>query len=158
VKPEGTGDLQSQIELKKLDFEQSLRLEEIKEERIKRDREWEMEKQKLQDEREDREAERERERKRDELLPNALPRIGAALAQGIIDQDQRSQEQPVQRKGRRPQPRIEAGYGQSGEVPCPHCETPVGVGATARTAECVQCGERFTITRVEENPPAAEQE
>ena len=159
IKPEGTGDIMAQIELKKLDFDQTLRLREFDEENKKRDRDWEIEKVRLQDERDGRKREDQRDKDRMDTLAGGLARIGDAGAKAVMDRHatgggggQVSQKRSTYT--------AEALIGEEGETSCPNseCDGVIYIAPTARNAECAKCHAVLSIKRIKEQPaPVAEE-
>lgn len=135
------------LEIAKLNAESAQKDREFQLQLKESDRKWDMEIMKMNDSRAIEQAKLAQQAKRDDALFQAPQAIGAALAQGLVD-----------RKGgggiRREQPgspqtfKFQAAEGESGEVECPMCHTPVGIGPHSDLAECVNCNTKFTIERV----------
>lgn len=124
------------------------------------DRKWDMEIMKMNDSRAIEQAKLAQQGKRDDALFQAPQAIGAALAQGLVDrQGGRGirQEQPGSPPGSPQTFKFQATEGESGEVDCPVCHTPVGVGPHSDLAECVNCNSKFTIERVPAVPAEKEE-
>lgn len=97
------------------------------------------------------------EEKKTDLLMSAPSVLGAALIKGAMDRD--GGGTPVEKKTWG----ITMTEGESGEVECPNCHIPVGVGPTTTTATCVGCKTPYPVTRLpaktkEPVPPGEEEE
>lgn len=145
--PKEAGDLSTQIELKKLDFEQTRELKRLGREDRAEQRKWELALRRLDDERDGRIAETARQGKRDEMFANAPKVLGGFIAQGILDGGGQEGVSEAPRSGKRHT--VEAGPGESGVVKCDACKQPVAIGPTARTAVCANCGAKYSIKRTE---------
>jgi len=133
------------LELAKLDYERAREEREFKWKLRQDEKQWQIELQKLQDEREYRRAQLEQQAKKDEMLASFPQYIGSAIARGLLET--KGGEAPVTGQSSQGQ-HIEAGQGEGGEVECPSCGQPVGIGPTARTAVCANCGFKAPIRRV----------
>lgn len=152
--PTTGGDLTTQIELKKMEFEQTRELRRLAREDKQADREFQ--RQLNRDAREAKRDEQEAERqvKRDEMFASFPQRIGGAIAKGMVESGEGGgvSERPGGKSYH-----IEVGSGESGEVECPSCGKSIGIGPTARSAVCAGCGTRFTVKRTEAEAPAEEE-
>lgn len=149
--PQAGGDFQAQVELKKLDFEQNLQLRKFTREEKRADRDFQRQLRVDEDEREFKRKEAERSEKRDQMFASAPEVIGRAVGSALV-QGQGAGAEPA--KGRSRGRHVEAGFGDAGETECPSCGQPIGIGPTARTAVCGNCGTRIPIRRVGERPGA----
>jgi len=174
--PQMAGDLSSQIELKKMEFNQAMELKKMARDERRADREFqrqlnrdaderERELNRDADEREDKKAERAQQGRRDDMIAKTPQYIGGAIAQGLLANQgggrgvaEEAPPGPTAPKGKQGKQgrHVEAGWGESGEVECPGCSEPVAIGSTARVAVCSNCGEQFPIRRVGEKPVAAQ--
>lgn len=142
--PTGASDFSFQIELKKLEHEMKRDDREFQRMMKKDERDWQLELRKLDQQIKDSEAKITAERDRWSMFAQAPERVGGIIAKGLI---QNAAEAPstVTKQGKAYH--IECEEGEVGEVDCPQCKTPVGIGPTARTAICAKCGSRFSIKR-----------
>jgi len=139
----GVGDSALQLEITKLQMDNA-RAEREFQARMEQDRrQWELDKEKMQDDRHFRQQDAARQTKRDEMFASFPQRIGGAIAKGM------SESEGVSETPRGKSRYIEAGAGESGEATCDSCESPIAVGPTARMAICSNCGARFSIRRIE---------
>lgn len=138
-------DLQTTLELKKLDFEQTREMRRLAREDKAEERRWQLEVRRLDDERDGRKADQARQEKRDDMFAKTPAVFGAAIAKGIIDSGSGGSEAPDKSKAKAYH--VEAAQGDSGEVDCPGCNQPIGIGPTARTAVCANCGTRLIVKR-----------
>ena len=159
-RPTTGGDLTTQIELKKLDFEQTRELKKLSREERMSDRKWQLELRRLDDEREAKKQELAQQAKRDDMVAKAPQYIGGAIAQGLLanqGKGRRVTEEAATETKIPTGKHVEVGWGESGEVECPGCNQPVAIGPTARMAVCANCGERVPIRRTGEKPARAEE-
>lgn len=142
--PTGVSDFSFQIELKKLEHVMKKDDREFQRMMKKDERDWQLELRKLDQQIKDSEAKLAVERDRWSMIAQAPERVGAVIVKGLM---QNAAEAPstVTKQGKAYH--IECGEGEVGEVDCPQCKTPVGIGPTARTAVCAKCGSRFNIKR-----------
>jgi len=158
--PQLAGDINSQIALKKMEFDQTAELRRMAREDKRADREFQRQLNRDAEGREASKAEQARQDRRDEMFNKAPQVIGGALAQGILANQRGggrvTQEPPVETKPSKGK-HVEAGWGETGEVECPGCNQPIAIGPTARTAVCANCGERVPIRRTGERPTAEEE-
>jgi len=174
--PQMAGDLNSQVELKKMEFNQAMELKKMAREERRADREFqrqlnrdadERERQSNRDteEREDKKDERSRQARRDDMIAKAPQVIGGAIAQGLLANEgkgggvaqEATSEAPSEAKAPKGK-HIEAGWGEIGEVECPGCSEPLAIGPTAKVAVCANCSQKVPIRRVGERPSAREEE
>lgn len=177
--PEAAGDLHTQIELKKMEFNQAIELKKMAREEKRADREFQRQLNrdaddrdhqlnKYADDREEKKDERARQTRRDDMIAKTPQYIGGAIAQGLLASEEKGQmvteeaslETPAEteaakgKKGRH----IDAGWGETGEVECPGCSQPLAIGPTATVALCANCGQRVPIKRVGKKPSAVARE
>lgn len=159
--PQIAGDLSTQIELKKMEFNQAAELRKMARDEKRADRDFQRQLNVDAEERESRKTERARQDRRDDMVAKAPQMIGGAIAQGLLANQGKgrgvAEEAPPEPKTPRGR-HVEAGWGESGEVECPGCNQPVAIGPTARAAVCANCGERVPIRRTGERPSAGEEE
>lgn len=143
-------DMQSQIKLKELEFNQSVALRKMEEESKARDRQWGLELEKFKDEREARKIEAARQQEKDKMFANIPAMFGGAVARGLMD----AEDEPSNPVTRQPQV-VEAGIGESGEIDC-SCGSKMGIGPTSSRAICASCGAQYLIKRLPSAQPADE--
>jgi len=139
-----------QLELAKLDYERAREEREFKWKLRQDEKRWQFELQKLQDEREYRRAQLEQQARKDEMIANFPAHIGGAIARGLVESKGEEAVAPPPKSSQGQH--IEAGWGEGGEVECPSCGQPIGIGPTARQAACVNCGFTAAIKRTGEKP------
>ncbi len=132
------------LELKRMDIDLQTRLEEMKDERNRRDKEWELDKMKWQEERELRLSEAQQkydiEKDRTETFKSTFERGVKIIGRAITEEG----EAPA---GIASASHVEAGEGEMGEFDCPKCHTPVTVAPDATRAVCAKCGFSVPIKR-----------
>jgi hypothetical protein len=150
----GTGDLNVQIRLKELEFNNSMALRKFDEESKDRDFQRKLDLQRLEDERSARKDDSARKEKQYEMIAKAPEAFGRAFAQGILESGGEGETISSTPQKRGKVPGFEVGEGESGVADCPTCGTKgaVGIGPTARSAICGNCGQKFPIKRVKLPP------
>lgn len=156
----GSSDLQTTLALKKLEFDQATELRKMAREEKRADRDFQRQLNVDAEDREARKSEQARQERRDDMVAKAPQMIGGAIAQGLLANQgkggtvaqESTEEAPPSETGAQKGHHVEAGWGESGEVECPGCNHPVGIGPTARAAVCANCGERVSIRRTGERP------
>ena len=150
-----TTDLQTQLSLSKLNFDQKLEIRKMEREDRRAERAHQLELAKFDELRESNRQEAERQRKRDEVFASAPEAIGRTIAAALRDSAAEggespdvSSEGPSQRTGQTYRLRTEPG--EAGVTDCPKCQQKgvVAVGATAKKAICGECGTPFVVERV----------
>lgn len=154
-----------QLELAKLNYQQSKEEREFKWKMRQDEKNFQLQLKQLDKDDVYRNATLAQQARKDDMIASFPQQIGAAIAKGILDnegragtpsggisQNQSSPSKPYQ---------LEAPEGESGEVPCPTCEargqpTKVGIGPDTTTAECAWCGSKFDVTRVPAAAPPSE--
>jgi len=135
-----------QLELAKMNYQQAKEDREFKWQMKQDDKKWQLEMQKLQDDREFRHIELNQQAKKDEMFASLPQTIGGAISKGLIDgQGEGEADHPITRQGK--SYHIEIGEGESGDIICNNCDTPVGVGPTTTKAVCAGCNRIFNVTR-----------
>ena len=98
------------------------------------------------------------EKDRNELFSNAFKNVGAAIAQGLLANAESSipaaAAGPVARQAQEPKFKVQVPRGRAGEVACPQCGEPIGVGPSTTRAVCANCGLSGIIERINEEPVA----
>jgi len=152
----GGDNPQMQLEITKLQIQAAQQEREFQWKMEQEKREWDMKLVQLRQDREFKQAEVERQSKRDDWLSSLPQSIGSAFAKGLREQPS-SPETASQRVAQQPsKPRtFEVGMnpGEQATVPCPNCQTPVGIGPETESAQCVGCNSGFTVRRGEGPPP-----
>ncbi len=160
--PQATSDMTTQLDLKKMEFENTRELRRMGREDKRSDREFQRQLNKDAEDREDRKTEREvqrataaaaiqGEREKRNMFAAPFETVGMALAKGLMDSNggvsADTGEQPP-RKQKRSAKRLEVDQGESGVTNCPECGEPVAFAPTARSAVCSSCDATFAIDRV----------
>lgn len=139
-----------QLELAKLNYQQSREEREFKWKMREDEKKWQLDMEKLKDEREFRRAELAQQAKKDEMFASFPQLLGGAIARGIMDGEGNEGEQPApERKIQKESKRyhIEVDEGESGEIECPECHSPVVVAPSTKTAVCLGCNSKFDVVR-----------
>lgn len=149
-----------QLELAKLNYQQAKEDREFKWKMKQDDKQFQLEMQKMQDEREHRKAELAQQAKKDEMFASFPQRLGGAIAKGMMEGEEEEgiSAPATKRKEGGKAYHIEIGEGEAGEIPCPNCDTPVGVGPSSKAAVCVDCGSKFRVDRKSAEPAEEETE
>jgi hypothetical protein len=163
--PQAGGDASVTIQLKKMEFEQTMALRKMMQEDKRADKQFQLEMRKYDDEREFKKEEVERAKKRDEMWAGAPETIGRFIARGVaesgmggdsVGESPISEEAPPAPKGK--QLGILAGVGEAGEAECPQCQQTLAIGPTARVAVCANCGAKYPIKRVKQEATTSVEE
>lgn len=160
--PQAGSNAMVSIELEKLKFDQTLELRRLDAEAQERERKYQMDLRRMDDERAWKKEEFKRQEQRDQMLPKGLNVIGQAIAQGLMTGNPGQavsgtvEEQPIESASKAYH--VEANPNEAGSFDCPKCGTQVGLGPTSTVAVCAKCGTRVEIkrtapsTRTEELP------
>lgn len=161
--PETGNDMSIQLDLKKMEFENTRELRRMVREDKRADREFQRLLNRDADEREDRKANLEikreetvaaiqAEKEKRSMWATPFETVGMALAKGFMDSNGGMSggagEERAPRKQRRSTKKLEVGEGESGVTNCPECGEPVAIAPTARSAVCSSCDAVFPIERV----------
>ena len=160
--PQASNDMSIQLDLKKMEFENTRELRRMAKEDKAADREFQRQLNRDADEREDKKTERETqrmtaaaaiqaEREKRNMFAAPFETIGMALAKGLMDSNggvsaNAGDQSP--RKPKRSGKKLEVGEGESGVTSCPECGEPVAIAPTARSAVCSSCDAVFPIDRI----------
>jgi hypothetical protein len=150
------------IELKRMDNDVKLRLEEMADARQRSDQEFQLTLKKWDEERTMRREEIASkitvERERNQLLADGLQIIGRAGGKAIFDAAREGSGAGVSRStgpgaagtqgAQTPSYHIELAEGEAAKFECPHCKSPIVVVPTSTLAHCLGCNAQFPITRV----------
>jgi hypothetical protein len=156
------------LQVKKIDADLQIKLEEMKDDRQRRDREFQITLLKFEEDRDIRRQEVDGkilvERERNDLIANALKTVGGAIGQGLKDgvaASPGSISRGPQTTGKIFQ--FEMPEGSFGTTECPNCHAPIEVGPTTTLAECLECKTQYPVIRTPavkgtEPQPAKEEE
>jgi hypothetical protein len=142
------------LELKKMDTNLQVTLENMKDERQRRDQEFALKIKQFDLERQDRIAEAQGkiqvEQERNKMISGGLETIGRAIGHGLAD-GSREAAPPGSIGARQPEPpksyHIELNENEADEFGCPKCAARIAVGPTTTEAQCVGCNSRFPVVR-----------
>lgn len=161
IRMEGGGGVNPsiQLEITKLNIESARAEREFQVKMKQDDRNWELEKIKLQDQRYFKQQEAERQQRKDDMFASAPQVLGGAIARGIMEKQagRVSGSVPPPTTSKTPQHHVEAPVGEAGEVECAGCSQPVAIGPTARNAVCSNCGMKYSVRRIEGQPTIEEE-
>ncbi len=157
-----TNDFNTEIELRKLEFENGREMRKMAREDKRADREFQRQLNKDVDDREDKKTDRETqrmtaaaavqaEREKRNMFAAPFETVGMALAKGLMDSNggvSADAGDQSQHKQKRSGKRLEVNQGESGVTNCPECGEPVAIAPTARSAVCSSCDAVFPIDRV----------
>jgi uncharacterized protein (DUF3084 family) len=143
-----------QVQLKQMDINLQLQLEQMKDDRERKNHEWELTLKKWEETKD--QAERELvakvavERDKMEFAGNFVKRLGGAFARGTIDAVQETAAGATKIASQV----IEAGEGEFGEVTCPTpgCGKTIPIARDAIKAICPNCSTIYEIQRIAKEP------
>lgn len=145
------------LEMLRLNAQMAREEREFKQQIRNDDKKWQMELARLEIDKKDRIERLNNEKTRNEMFANAFQTIGQSIAEGLKatsrDMDMENpvpDSAPVARQ--RQEIQIQAEVGRAGEITCPQCQTPIGVGPNSVKAACAQCGLICAIERVPATP------
>jgi hypothetical protein len=139
-----------QVQIKQMEINLQLQLEQMKDDRERRNREWELTIKKWDEERELKAREIDGkitvEREKTGLIGDFIKRVGGSFARATTDASQ----QIAAAGGKISNQVIEAEEGDFGEVPCPTpgCGKTVAIARDAVKAICANCGTIYPIQRI----------
>lgn len=157
------GDPSIQLEITRLQMESAQKDREFQAKLALENRQWDLEKMKLEDERDFKRAQLAQDAKRNDMIAQAPQMLGTAIGQGLLTKQssrgggvaEEALPEPQAPRGKQ-EHHVEAGWGESGTIECPGCSEPLGIGPTAKVAVCANCNERVPIRRVDKKPVAEE--
>ena len=154
-----TDDPQVRLSIMKMQADMAREEREFKRTWRNDDKKWQLELAKLELEKKNHGELIEHEKSRNEMFANAFKNVGAAIATGLQSS---GEEEAAAVAGARPpsartaaprKSKIQAEVGSAGEVECPECHSPVGIGPNTTRAACAGCGFLFEIERFRPQPP-----
>lgn len=143
-----SGDLQTQLAIKKLEADIARENRKFNLEVKKHDQMLQIELRKLDQDAKAKEAAAEAERNKYALIANLPEQIGGVIAKGIAARA--SQNGAVATQPQQPQEvrSIEAVIGEAGEIACPTCGGKVGIGPDTNGTVCANCQQQFVVRRI----------
>ena len=154
-----------QLQLKKMDFDMQITLAEMADERARKDKEWDLQTRKWDQEKADRREELtmkyQAEKERNNTITGTVQAVGEAIAKATVTEPQGSvsgvsQQNNVSEQAPKKRVRgIEISEGEAGTFPCTDCKQDVAVAEDAISAVCANCG---TIYRVRRSSAQLEEE
>jgi len=144
-----------QVQLKQMDINLQLQMEQMKDDRDRRDKEWQLTLKKWEDERDQKERELTAkvaaEKDKMALAGDFMKKIGMTFAQATRDAGQEIATGNVASQV------IEAGEGDFGEVTCPTpgCGASIAIAKDAIKAICPNCSAVYPIQRIPKEPGIA---
>lgn len=140
---------ETQLEIKKMDNNLQIQLEEMRDARSRRDNEWKLTVRKWDEEKLMRQQELDAkitgEREKLDTIKTIGDRFVGAVVGGLMEG---SGETPAIASRPEKKYTIDAGESEEGEFNCPKCNSVVGIAADTVTAICANCGMKFPIRRV----------
>ncbi len=144
--------IQAQMAREEREFKREMRNDEKK---------WNLEVEKLNMERQNAVAKLQADKEHQEFLANSIKGVGGAIAAGLLQggtggiaEETPAPPAPAKPAGGisgQPQParqyRAEAKQGEAGELTCPTCQQPIGIGPETTRAICGNCGSTVDVTR-----------
>jgi len=163
------------LELKKMDSNLQITLENMKDDRQRKDQEFQLTLKKWDEDRELRRGEIEgklaADRDRTKMIGDGLQMLGRAGGKAVADAAREGMAPGVARSpgpgaaASQPPQRsyhIDLAEAEGAQFECPHCKSPIAVGPTSIQARCLNCNAQFPITRApasltpEPKPPEEE--
>jgi molecular chaperone GrpE (heat shock protein) len=147
------------LELKKMDTNLQITLENMKDDRQRKDQEFQLTLKKWDEDRELRRSEIEgklaADRERTKMVGDGLQMLGRAGGKAVADAAREGMAPGVARSpgpgAAAPQPtrsyHIDLAEAEGAQFECPHCKSPIAVGPTSIQARCLNCNAQFPITR-----------
>jgi len=148
----GPTDMSLTLELKKMEHLMAVDARNFERQMKQDERMWQLELKKLEQLGREAEAKLVAEKEKYAAFSNIPERIGGIVAAGLIDRPEggpppSSASTGTKKKNAPATYQAEAAPGEAGELDCPGCGTKIGIGPTARAAECVNCHTRISIKR-----------
>lgn len=137
-----------QVQLKQMDIDMQLHMEQMKDDRDRRDKEWQLTLKKWDEERDQKEREIAArvavEKDKIALGGDFMKKIGTTFARATMDAGQEMTAGKVASQV------IEAGVGDFGEMPCPTagCGGTIAIARDALKAVCSNCSTVYDIRRI----------
>jgi len=132
------------IELKKMDIDRQIQIEQMRDERDRRDKEWTLTVKKWDDEKHLKEQEIAQkavaDAERTQFMKGTVNTFGKVIGQSFMEDGGVVAGQPKQFT-------IEAGVGEEGDVECPGCKTSVFLPPDANDLICPSCGSTGKVIR-----------
>jgi len=145
------------IQLKKMDHDLQLKLEEMRDERDRRDKEWQLTLKKWEEERQLRQAEiqqkYEAEKEKTQTLKSSFDRALKVIGRAITEEEEETPPTQLSR-----QYHVEAGEGEMGEFNCPKCGSSVMIAPDTAKAVCAECGFSAPVKRIRKEPIESEEQ
>lgn len=150
--PAGALPAEIVLQVKKIDADLQIKLEEMRDERQRKDQDFKLTLLKYEEDRDIRRQEVDGnilvQRERNELIAGALKTVGGAIGQGMRDGVKSqpggiSQAQPGTGKIYQ----FEMPEGTFGTTECTKCGAPIVVAPTTTLAECVKCNTQYPVVR-----------
>ena len=144
-----TSDLTTQLELKKMEFNQIMELRKMAREEKHSDRQFQLDIAKAEDERQQRKIDQDRAAKRDDMIAGAPALVGRAIGKALAEGGGEVAEGISGTPGKKGEYSVDVASGAVGKMDCPKpgCGEAIGIGPTARAAVCAKCGTRVQIKR-----------
>ena len=137
------------LEIKKMDNNLQIQLEEMRDDRDRRDKDWQLTLRKWDEEKLMRQQELDAKITMEREKLNTLTTIGTRVVGAFLEGDMGgSEEAPAIASKPEKKYTIDAGEGDEGEFNCPKCNSIVGIAVDTITAVCAGCGMSFPIRRV----------
>jgi len=143
------------LELKKMDTNLQITLENMKDERQRRDQEFTLKERQYDEERAARlqevQGKIQVEKERNKMLGGAIETVGRAIGRGAAEAGRQAAKSPGSvGEQAQEQPRsyhIELNEGEKFDFDCPLCQTRIAVGPDSTVAQCVGCDAKYPIVR-----------
>ena len=145
--PEPAGDPRIALEIERLKIEDNQKQREHDLKMSNDKKEWDLKLMQFQRDGEFKNKELELQAKKADQIFQLPQVLGAAIAQGLMKRS--GEGVNVGQKQQPPQNfHIEIPVGEAGSIPCPNCQTQIGVGPEQTLAKCIKCQAEYPITRI----------
>jgi hypothetical protein len=141
------------LQVKQMESNTQLELEKMKDDRQRRDQEFQLTLRRYDEERLSRQEKMQMDytiqKERNEMIAGAIEGFGRAAGKGYAEALGKGPGEVATQtgeQGKYPVP-IKLAEGESGTMECPLCKKPIGVGPTTEVAECIGCHTKFDVVR-----------
>jgi hypothetical protein len=140
-----------QLELAKLNYQQSKEEREFKWKMRQDEKNFQLQIKQMDKDDAYRNAALAQQARKDDMLASLPQQIGSAIARGVMESEGGGASQggiSQRQQGPAKTYQFEAPEGEGGKIECPSCHAEVGIGSDTTSAECAWCRSKFTITRI----------
>jgi hypothetical protein len=145
-----------QLEMLRMQAQMAREEREFKREMRNDEKKWNLGVEKLNIERQNAANKLQADKEHQEFLASSIKGVGGAIAAGLLQGGAGGVEEPgpvtnkpsgISGQPKAHQFRAEAKQGEVGELTCPTCQQPIGIGPDTTRAICGNCGSTIDVTR-----------